>query len=81
MRTQWHVGRFLRALGALLVLAGGLIGLGPSASAASCQNWTGVPPPSPGAAGNVLNGVVMGSACHAWAATEAPFLLVLAARP
>jgi hypothetical protein len=38
MRTQWHAGRFLRALGVPLVLAGGLTGLGPSASAASCQN-------------------------------------------
>jgi len=81
MRTQWHAGRILRALGVPLVLADGLIGLGPSASAASCQNWTDGPPPSPGTAGNVLNGVVLASACDAWAAAEAPFLLVLEARP
>jgi len=48
MRTQGRAGRFLRLLIVPLVLAGGLTGLVPAASAASCENWTGVPPPSPG---------------------------------
>jgi hypothetical protein len=67
MRAQWHAGRFLRVLSVPLVLAGGLVVAVPSVSAATCQNWTGVPPPSPGNGGNVLDGVALVSACDAWA--------------
>ena len=63
----WRPRRVCLALAAPLLLAGGLTAAGPAASAASCQNWTGVPPPSPGTAGNVLDGVAMVSACDAWA--------------
>jgi hypothetical protein len=63
--TAW--GRSFAVAAGLLILAGGLTGVASTASAAPCQNWTGVPPPSPGAAGNVLNGVAMVSACDAWA--------------
>jgi hypothetical protein len=42
MRTQGRAGQFLRLLIVPLVLAGGLTGLVPAASAASCENWTGV---------------------------------------
>jgi len=67
MRTQGRAGRFLRLLIVPLALTGGLTGLVPAASAASCENWTGVPPPSPGTGGTVLDGVAMVSACDAWA--------------
>src|SRR5947207_423331 len=67
MRTQGRAGRFLRLLIVPLVLAGGLTGVASAASAASCENWTGVPPPSPGSTGNVLDGVALVSACDAWA--------------
>jgi hypothetical protein len=77
MRTQWRAGLLLRALGLPLVLAGGLFGPGlsapaaPAAPTAPCQSWTGVPPPGPGAEGNVLNGVAVVSACDAWAVGSA----------
>lgn len=51
-----------------LLVASMLIGIVPrpeAASAATCQNWTGVPPPSPGA-WSVLNGVTT-FPCRAWA--------------
>src|SRR5215467_400362 len=67
MPTQGRAGQFLRLLIVPLVLAGGLTGLVPAASAAPCQNWTGVLPPSPGSTGNVLDGVALVSACDAWA--------------
>ena len=38
-----------------------------AASAAACQNWTGMQPPSPGASSNELFGVAVLSACDAWA--------------
>ena len=55
------------ALVAALVLAGALTSFVPAAaSAATCQAWTGVQPPSPGT-GSTFNAVAVLSACDAWA--------------
>src|SRR6266700_978575 len=51
-----------------MLLAGAVTGLGPAAaSAAACQAWTGVPPPSPGTSANGFNGVAVLPPCDAWA--------------
>jgi len=56
------------ALAAPLLMTSVLAGLGPAtAAAATCQNWTGTQPPSPGATSNELFGVAVLSACDAWA--------------
>ena len=51
----------------MLMLAGVLTGTIPAAaSAATCQSWSGLQPPSPGANGNELSGVAVLSPCNAW---------------
>lgn len=68
MKASWPASRIMRVLAGPVMLAGLLAGLSPaSASAASCQNWTGLQPPGPGATANVLEGVTVASACGAWA--------------
>jgi hypothetical protein len=68
MRRHWPAGRFLAAVAALLMITGVLTALVPAAaSAAACQNWTGVQPPSPGASSNLLVGVAVLSPCNVWA--------------
>jgi hypothetical protein len=74
-----HAPRFdarrLRILVALLLLAGALAGITTvvasastvGASASTCVGWTGVQPPSPSTAVNVLDGVAVLSPCNAWA--------------
>jgi hypothetical protein len=60
--------RLLAIVAGPVLLAGVLAGLSPaSASAAACHDWTGLQPPSPGAASNGLEGVTVLSACNAWA--------------
>lgn len=55
------------ALAVMLMLAGAVAGTGPAAaSAATCQSWSGLQPPSPGANGNELSGVAVLSPCNAW---------------
>jgi hypothetical protein len=55
------------ALAVTLMLAGVAAGTGPAAaSAATCQSWSGLQPPSPGANGNELSGVAVLSPCNAW---------------
>jgi hypothetical protein len=69
MHTRWLAGRAFTAVGGLLVMAGVFAGTGPAAaSAAGCQAWTGVQPPSPGTLENVLSGVAVLSPCDVWAA-------------
>lgn len=68
MRTRRADGRFLSIFAVPLLLAGALAGLTPAASAATCQAWSGAPPPDPGTASNIFNGVTVLSACNAWAA-------------
>lgn len=59
--------RGVRALAAPLLMAGVISGIGPGpVSAATCVNWTGAQPPSPGST-NELRGVAVVSSCRAWA--------------
>src|SRR5262249_11299164 len=58
MSVQWRTRPILGVLAASLVTAALVIAPGAvTASAASCEVWTGVPPPSPGAAENGLGAV------------------------
>ena len=67
MQPRWPVKRLARALAASLILAGAGTGIVPAAaSAASCQSWSGLQPPSPGADSNQLNGIAVLSPCDAW---------------
>jgi len=51
----------------MLMLAGVVTGTIPAAaSAATCQSWSGLQPPSPGADANELSGVAVLSPCNAW---------------
>ena len=51
----------------MLMLAGVVTGTIPAAaSAATCQSWSGLQPPSPGADSNELSGVAVLSPCNAW---------------
>ena len=67
MSVQWRPRHILRAFAAPLVTAAlaGAPGAA-AASAANCQIWTGVPPPSPGGVENVLEGVAALSPCNVW---------------
>src|SRR5262245_19547192 len=68
MSVQWRPRHILRAFSAPLVTAALVAAPGAAtASAAGCHTWTGVPPPSPGAAENGLNGVTAQSPCNVWA--------------
>jgi hypothetical protein len=67
MQSRRPVERLARALAVMLMLAGAVAGTIPAAaSAATCQSWSGLQPPSPGAAGNELSGVTVLSPCNAW---------------
>lgn len=67
MQPRWPVQRLARALAVTLMLAGFATGTVPAAaSAATCQSWSGLQPPSPGADGNELGGVAVLSPCNAW---------------
>ena len=67
MQPRWPVKRLARALVVMLMLAGAVTGTIPAAAlAATCQNWSGLQPPSPGANGNELSGVAVLSPCNAW---------------
>jgi hypothetical protein len=67
MRTRWLAGRGLRALAALLVMAGILAGAGPGAALASARgHWTRVAVPLPGSVINTLGGVAVVSSRQAW---------------
>jgi hypothetical protein len=71
MRARKIAGRGLAALAVPVVLASVLAGPGTAvASAATCLNWAGTEPPSPGTTVNHLNGVVATSACHVIAAGQ-----------
>src|SRR5262245_10821484 len=67
MAVQRRTRRILRALAASLVTAALVAAPGGTASAASCEVWTGVPPPNPGAAENVFGGVTAPGPCNVWA--------------
>jgi hypothetical protein len=68
LRLPGPAGRLARALTISLLLTGALTGIGPAAaSAATCQAWTGLQPPSPGTQQNEFNGVTVLSPCDAWA--------------
>src|SRR5436309_1613241 len=82
MQSRWPTGRVARALSVSLMIAGAATGIGSAAAgaaavsftaapaaaaAASCQSWSGVQPPSPGADVTQLNGVAVQSPCNAWA--------------
>ncbi len=67
MYLRWLAGHGMRIVAAPLVGAAAFTGLGQgAASAATCVNWTGVQPPSPGSSFNVLTGVAVASSCRAW---------------
>lgn len=67
MQSRWPLKRLARALAVTLMLAGVVTGTIPvAASAATCQSWSGLQPPSPGANGNELSGVAVLSPCNAW---------------
>jgi hypothetical protein len=74
MGAQWRGRRFVGVLAGPVMLADLLAGLSPvsASAAASCQGWTGLQPPNPGATGNVLQGTAVLSACNAWAASRRP---------
>lgn len=68
MQSRWTAGRLARALAASLMTAGAITGISSAAaSAATCQSWTGAPPPNPGSALNQLTGVTVLAPCNAWA--------------
>src|SRR6185312_6788701 len=68
MAVQWRTRRSLGALAASLVTAGLVVAPGAAAApTASCQVWTGVPPPSPGAVDNDLFAVTAPGPCNVWA--------------
>src|SRR5690348_4711666 len=68
MAVQWRTRRSLGALAASLVTAGLVIAPGAAAApTASCQVWTGVPPPSPGGVANGFLGVRALGPCNVWA--------------
>jgi hypothetical protein len=68
MSVQWRTRRSLGVLAASLLTAALLAAPGAgTASAASCELWTGVPPPSPGAADNELAAVTAPGPCNVWA--------------
>ena len=68
MSVQWRTWRSLGALAASLLTAALVTAPGAStASAASCELWTGVPPPSPGATENELDGMRALGPCNVWA--------------
>jgi hypothetical protein len=67
MQPRWPTKRLARALVVTLMLAGAVTGTIPAAaSTATCQNWSGLQPPSPGANGNELSGVAVLSPCNVW---------------
>lgn len=81
MAVQWRTRRSLGALAASLVTAGLAVAPGAAAApAASCQVWSGIPPPSPGSVSNGLNGVRALGPCNVWTvgsyqdATDGPIL-------
>jgi len=66
MPVRWRT-RALAALAAPLLAAAIVISQGPAgASAATCENWTGFPAPSPGDSDG-LSGVTAVSRCNVWA--------------
>jgi hypothetical protein len=68
MSVQWRTRRSLGALAASLLTAALVTAPGAgTASAASCELWTGVPPPSPGATENELDGMRALGPCNVWA--------------
>ena len=68
MSVQWRPRHIFRVFAAPLVTATLVVAPGAAtASAAGCQIWTGVPPPSPGGVENVLEGVTAPSPCNVWA--------------
>jgi len=68
MSVQWRTRPILGALAASLVTAALVTAPGAvTASAASCEVWTGVPPPSPGAAENGFGAVTAPGPCNVWA--------------
>ena len=67
MAVQRRTRRILGALTASLVTAALATAPGATASAASCEVWSGVPPPNPGAAQNVFGGVAAPGPCNVWA--------------
>jgi hypothetical protein len=67
-RSRSSVKRLARALAASLMLAGAVTAIAPAAaSAATCQSWSGLQPPSPGTDSNQLNAIAVLSPCNAWA--------------
>ena len=65
---QWRTWRSVGVLAASLVTAGLVVAPGAAAApAASCELWTGVPPPSPGASENELDGMRALGPCNVWA--------------
>jgi hypothetical protein len=68
MSVQWRTQRILVGLSASLITAALITAPGAAtASAAACEVWTGLPPPSPGAAENVLTAVTAPGPCNVWA--------------
>src|SRR5439155_20628103 len=68
MAVQWRTRRSLGAFAAFLVAAALMTAPGAvTASAASCEIWSGVPPPSPGAVANGLDGIRALGPCNVWA--------------
>jgi hypothetical protein len=73
MRKNGRAWRWLGAVAAPLVLAGGLAGIAPAAAtaadpAAGCHSVTGAQPPAPDSVrGSGLSSVTVLSACNAWA--------------
>jgi len=67
MSVQWRTRPILGALAASLVTAALAAAPGATASAASCEVWSGVPPPNPGAVQNVFGAVTAPGPCNVWA--------------
>jgi hypothetical protein len=66
--ARWRARHIFRSCAALLILAALAVAPGVAvASVPSCNVWTGVPAPNPGAAVNSLSGVTALSPCNVWA--------------